>query len=73
VGGGRAQWDNKDVIVFKRVVSGQYQIVAETKYNLTIETSNPDGKYATSLFEQEWTNTCLLFSFYRVGRFSDAL
>jgi hypothetical protein len=58
---------DKDAIVFKRVVSGQYQIVAGTKYNLTIETSNPDGKYATSVFEEDWTNMRLLFSFYRVG------
>jgi hypothetical protein len=58
---------DKDAIVFKRVVSGQYQIVEGTKYNLTIETLNPDGKYATSLFEQEWTNTRLLYSFYRFG------
>jgi hypothetical protein len=58
---------DKDALVFKRVVSGQYQVVSGIKYNLTIEASNPDGKYATSLFGQDWTNTRLLFSFYRVS------
>jgi hypothetical protein len=35
---------DKDALVFKRVVSGQYQVMAGIKYNLTIKASNPDGK-----------------------------
>ncbi|KAL6867624.1 hypothetical protein ACP4OV_015648 [Aristida adscensionis] len=59
-----------DGLQFRRVVSGEQQVVSGTNYRLAIVAANLAGEEVpcTAVVYEEWTNTRQLLSFDKKGR-----
>uniref|UniRef100_A0A0D9VDL1 Cystatin domain-containing protein n=1 Tax=Leersia perrieri TaxID=77586 RepID=A0A0D9VDL1_9ORYZ len=55
-----------DGLRFRRVVSGEQQVVSGMNYRLVVDAADPKGttaSYVAVIYEQSWTNTRQLTSF----------